>query len=280
MKILNPIGNIIFSLAPLFLSRKVLIFMWCDCFNIIGFKLLPAGSLQKCHVIVRGQPASSDVRTGKEKFAEEHVWWLLHPNSKQMIAAYEDSRYGLRELPLTACVQIWGWKPSIDDFDTGYDSSDEKVADRKVDKSKGGSGSTTSSGSAASSASPRTVEIKGDTISIPKVPRKYLKFIATRDNIYREISNMSKLGSHPNVLKLIEALELVQDTKTTIFLVLELASGGELFDRIKVDEGAEEETSRRYFRELLSGISYCHLRGVCHRLVYIFVFILFVVSNV
>lgn len=31
-----------------------------------------------------------------------------------------------------------------------------------------------------------------------------------------------------------QALELVQDSKATIFLVLELARGGELFDRIKV----------------------------------------------
>lgn len=33
-----------------------------------------------------------------------------------------------------------------------------------------------------------------------------------------------------------KALELVQDSKATIFLVLELARGGELFDRIKVGE--------------------------------------------
>lgn len=35
-----------------------------------------------------------------------------------------------------------------------------------------------------------------------------------------------------------QALELVQDSKATIFLVLELARGGELFDRIKVGRDA------------------------------------------
>lgn len=35
-------------------------------------------------------------------------------------------------------------------------------------------------------------------------------------------------------LSVSQALELVQDSKATIFLVLELARGGELFDRIKV----------------------------------------------
>ncbi len=81
----------------------------------------------------------------------------------------------------------------------------------------------------------------------------------------REISNMSQLGGHVNVLQLYEALELVQESKTTIFLVLELASGGELFDRIKAECGADEVTARLYFRQLLSGVAYCHERGVCHR---------------
>jgi serine/threonine protein kinase len=49
---------------------------------------------------------------------------------------------------------------------------------------------------------------------------------------------MRVLSSHPNILALKEALELVQDSKAIIFLVLELARGGELFDRIKVSTTA------------------------------------------
>jgi serine/threonine protein kinase len=49
---------------------------------------------------------------------------------------------------------------------------------------------------------------------------------------------MRVLSSHPNILALKEALELVQDSKAIIFLVLELARGGELFDRIKVSIAA------------------------------------------
>lgn len=40
---------------------------------------------------------------------------------------------------------------------------------------------------------------------------------------------------HVYVWFVCQALELVQDSKATIFLVLELARGGELFDRIKVN---------------------------------------------
>ena len=86
--------------------------------------------------------------------------------------------------------------------------------------------------------------------------------------MYREISNMAKLRAgkgHPNVLALEEVLEYVQPSQSTIFLALEIANGGELFDRIKVDEGCEDETACLYMHQLLSGVSFCHSRGVCHR---------------
>lgn len=40
---------------------------------------------------------------------------------------------------------------------------------------------------------------------------------------------------------------------------------GELFDRIRIDEGCDEETACTYFRQVLAGVAYCHVRGVCHR---------------
>ena len=49
-------------------------------------------------------------------------------------------------------------------------------------------------------------------------------------------------------MKLFEVLEYVQASKSTIFLVLELASGGELFDRIKSDCGVTEDEARVYGR--------------------------------
>lgn len=81
----------------------------------------------------------------------------------------------------------------------------------------------------------------------------------------REMASMMQLGEHRNITKLYEVLELVQDSKTTLFLVLELVTGGEMFDRMKAGHGNSEEIGRKYFAQLLSGISYCHARGVCHR---------------
>jgi serine/threonine protein kinase len=111
----------------------------------------------------------------------------------------------------------------------------------------------------------REVLVGGCTVKLPSVAAKYTKFVKHRENIYREIKNMSQLGEHENVLQFLEVLELVQDSKCTLFLVLELAHGGELFDRIKIDCGTEEETARCYFKQLLSGVGFCHHHGVCHR---------------
>jgi len=47
--------------------------------------------------------------------------------------------------------------------------------------------------------------------------------------------------------------------------VLELITGGELFDKIVAESRFDEKTARFYFRQLLKGVTYCHKQGVCHR---------------
>jgi hypothetical protein len=68
-------------------------------------------------------------------------------------------------------------------------------------------------------------------VSIPRVAPKFIKFLRARRSVYREIAAMAALEHHDNVLDLFEVLELVEDSKATLFLVLEMATGGELFDR-------------------------------------------------
>lgn len=48
-------------------------------------------------------------------------------------------------------------------------------------------------------------------------------------------------------------------------LIMEYASGGDLFDKIAPDFGIRESLAHYFFWQLLSGIHYCHTQGVCHR---------------
>ncbi|PKA61998.1 CBL-interacting protein kinase 23 [Apostasia shenzhenica] len=78
--------------------------------------------------------------------------------------------------------------------------------------------------------------------------------------IKREISTM-KLIKHPNVIRLCE----VMASKTKIYLVLELVTGGELFNKIANCGRFKEDEARKYFQQLINAVDYCHSRGVCHR---------------
>ena len=112
-------------------------------------------------------------------------------------------------------------------------------------------------------------------IAIPAVPSKYLRWLRQRRAATKEIRNMMLIGRHKNVLHLFEVLEYIQDSKSTMFLVLELVKGGELFDLISSSAGKgsrsaqdieqSERMMRKFFYELSSGINYCHLSGIAHR---------------
>ncbi|PKI32492.1 hypothetical protein CRG98_047116 [Punica granatum] len=78
--------------------------------------------------------------------------------------------------------------------------------------------------------------------------------------IKREISTM-KLIRHPNVIRMYE----VMASKTKIYIVLELVTGGELFDKIASKGRLKEDEARKYFQQLINAVDYCHSRGAFHR---------------
>jgi len=225
----------------------------------------------------------------------------------------------LRELPLTRCIEVWGHAPfgaSETEFEDMMDAIERVNAGNPhpVQKanfpappgsptpSRVGTGRTESSlsnGKFPSSDIPlistrtglnRAAGAERTTvycpsldayIAVPAVPPKFLRWLRQRRAATKEIRNMMLIGRHRNVVHLYEVLELVQDSKSTLFLVLELVRGGELFDLIsnssttspKNKSGTVPDTQlddsesmmRKFFRELASGIEYCHMNGIAHR---------------
>ena len=78
--------------------------------------------------------------------------------------------------------------------------------------------------------------------------------------IKKEISIM-KIVRHKYVVGMKEVLA----SRTKIFIVLELVTGGELFDKIVSEGKFSEPMARFYCRQLVEGVEYCHGLGVCHR---------------
>lgn len=71
-----------------------------------------------------------------------------------------------------------------------------------------------------------------------------------------------RLVQHPNVVQLHEVI----DTPTTLYLVMELAEGGDLYDYILRHEGGVAEgTAKRHFAQIVQAVAYCHRLHVVHR---------------
>jgi protein-serine/threonine kinase len=67
--------------------------------------------------------------------------------------------------------------------------------------------------------------------------------------------------SHPNIVKLIEVIE----TNTYMGVIMEYASGGELFEHILARKYLKENEARHYFAQLITGVSYLHQKQIVHR---------------
>lgn len=75
-----------------------------------------------------------------------------------------------------------------------------------------------------------------------------------------EVDILSTLD-HPNIVTLYEIFE----EKEKIYLVLELMTGGELFDRIVEKENFSELEAAETIRPLVDAVRYCHSMGILHR---------------
>ncbi|XP_016345985.1 calcium/calmodulin-dependent protein kinase type IV-like [Sinocyclocheilus anshuiensis] len=89
---------------------------------------------------------------------------------------------------------------------------------------------------------------------------KMLKKTVDKKIVRTEIGVLLRL-SHPNIIKLKEIFE----TPAEISLVLELVTGGELFDRVVEKGYYSERDAADAVKQVLEAVAYLHENGVVHR---------------
>lgn len=78
--------------------------------------------------------------------------------------------------------------------------------------------------------------------------------------IMSEINILKKL-QHPCMIKIYEVI----DTPDSVFIVLDLVEGGELFDKVVSIGNYPESTAKLLFYQMVLAIKYLHDHDICHR---------------
>ncbi|MED6265110.1 Death-associated protein kinase 2 [Characodon lateralis] len=80
-----------------------------------------------------------------------------------------------------------------------------------------------------------------------------------REEIEREVTILQQV-QHPNIVTLHD----IYENRTDVVLILELVSGGELFDFLAQKESLSEEEATQFIKQILEGVNYLHTRKIAH----------------
>ena len=81
----------------------------------------------------------------------------------------------------------------------------------------------------------------------------------SREEIEREVNILREIR-HPNIITLHDIFE----NRTDVVLILELVSGGELFDFLAQKESLSEEEATSFIKQILEGVNYLHAKKFAH----------------
>ncbi|XP_043657435.1 calcium/calmodulin-dependent protein kinase type 1 isoform X2 [Drosophila teissieri] len=98
----------------------------------------------------------------------------------------------------------------------------------------------------------------GEHFAVKIIDKKALK--GKEESLENEIRVLRRL-THPNIVQLLETYE----DKSKVYLVMELVTGGELFDRIVEKGSYTEKDASHLIRQILEAVDYMHEQGVVHR---------------
>ncbi|KAG7522204.1 serine serine/threonine-protein kinase BRSK2 isoform X1 [Solea senegalensis] len=111
---------------------------------------------------------------------------------------------------------------------------------------------------------PRLVKLGVHCVTCQKVAIKIVNREKLSESVLMKVEReiaILKLIEHPHVLKLHD----VYENKKYLYLVLEHVSGGELFDYLVKKGRLTPKEARKFFRQIMSALDFCHSHSICHR---------------
>jgi len=105
-----------------------------------------------------------------------------------------------------------------------------------------------------------THSLTGEKVAIKILEKERIKDTADVERVAREI-HILQLIRHPNIIQLYEIIE----TPKQLYLIMEFASGGELFDYIVANTRVKERVACKFFQQILAGVDYIGKLGIVHR---------------
>ncbi|KAG5637449.1 hypothetical protein H0H81_004558 [Sphagnurus paluster] len=100
----------------------------------------------------------------------------------------------------------------------------------------------------------------GEEVAVKLIRRGNVDNAVRMSKVEREIEVLRTL-KHPNIVRLYDVIE----TDKYIGIILEYASGGELFDHILAHRYLRERDAAKLFSQLISGVWYIHQKKIVHR---------------
>jgi serine/threonine protein kinase len=107
--------------------------------------------------------------------------------------------------------------------------------------------------------------LTGEKVAIKILEKDRICDVSDVERVTREI-HILKLIRHPNIIQMYEVRCMkIIETPKQLYLIMEFASGGELFDYIVANTRVKEREACRFFQQIIAGIEYIHKLGIVHR---------------